>query len=129
MKTWLPCMMAVMFCAFASSCSRHEGGSESSYSETSGAAWEEHLPPEYAFIETNLDKITLEEITNKLGPYTRIGRLSLNSSDEFVCEFDLPDHSALLVVMERRLDARNRVHRVRRARFLHETNDFRLYPF
>jgi hypothetical protein len=117
--------LGVALALLASSCgSRHEGGSEASSSETSGESHEEHLPPQYAFIETNLDTITLEEVTNRLGPYSKVGHLSPDSA-ELVYEFDLPDHSALLVILERPFDARNRVHRVRHIR---NTNDFHLYP-
>ena len=109
----------------ASSCgSRHEGGSEASSLEASGESHEANLPPQYAFIETNLDTVTLEEVTNRIGPYSKVGHLSPDSP-ELTYEFDLPDHSALLVILERPFDARNRVHR---ARHIPNTNDFHLYP-
>ena len=82
------------------------------------------MPAQYRFIQTNLDSISLEEVTNRIGPYTRVGHLSPDSP-ELTYEFDMPDHSALLVMMERPFDSRNRVHR---ARYLANTNDFRLYP-
>ena len=109
---------------FTSSCGpRHESGSESLSPETS-ALHEATLPPQFAFIQTNLDVITLEEVTNKIGPYSRVGHLS-RDSPELTYEFDLPDHAALLVSLERPFDSRNRVHRVR---FLLSTNDFHLFP-
>lgn len=102
----------------------HETGSGTSSSQTNGVSGEAPLPPQYAFIQTNLDSITLEEVTNRIGPYTRVGHLSPNSP-ELTYEFDMPDHAALLVMLERQFDSRNRVHRVR---YVVNTNDFRLYP-
>jgi hypothetical protein len=104
--------------------SRAETGSATSSSQTNGISGEAPLPPQYAFIQTNLDSITLQEVTNRIGPYTRVGHLSPDDP-ELTFEFDMPDHSALLVMLERPFDSRNRVHRVRH---LVNTNDFRLYP-
>lgn len=103
--------------------SRHEGGPGDSSSKTSGASHEATLPPQYTFIQTNLDSITLEEVTNRIGPYSQVGHLSPDSP-ELTYEFDLPDHSALLVSLERPFDSRNRVHRVRHL----NTNEFHLFP-
>ena len=115
----------IMLAMFAAACgSRHEGGSEVSSSGTNVVMPEAALPPQFAFIQTNLDVITLEEVTNKIGPYSHVGHLSPDSP-ELTYEFDLPDHAALLVSLQRPFDSRNRVHRVR---FLPSTNDFRLYP-
>jgi len=126
MKTKLQFISAVLLGAFVSSCgSRHEGGSESPSSETTGASHEEHLPPQYAFIETNLGTITLQDVIDKLGPYTKVGRLSPDNTEELVYEFDFPDHSALLVSLQRRFEARNRVYRTR---FYPVTNDLHLFP-
>jgi hypothetical protein len=94
---------------------RFETGSGSSSSQTNGLPNEAPLPPQYRFIQTNLDSITLEEVTNKIGPY----------SPELTYEFDMPGHAALLVMLERPFDSRNRVHRVR---YLVNTNDFHLFP-
>ena len=104
--------------------SRHEGGAGTSSAEITGASHQAPLPPQYTFIETNLDSITLEEVTNRIGPYTRVGHLSPDSP-ELTYEFDLPDHAALLVSLERQFDSRNRVHRVR---YFLNTNDFHLFP-
>ena len=104
--------------------SRNQGGSGTPSAETSGVSHEAPLPQQYAFIQTNLDSITLEEVTNRIGPYTRVGHLSPDSP-ELTYEFDLPDHAALLVSLERQFDSRNRVHRVR---YFLNTNDFHLFP-
>lgn len=110
---------------FTSSCdSRHQGGSEPPSSQASGTSQEPRLPPEFAFIEEKLGTITLKEVVDKIGPYHKEGHLSPDSP-EMVYEFDLPNHSALLVIMEAPFDNRNRVHR---ARWLANTNGFRLFP-
>jgi len=108
----------------ASAGSRSETGLGSSSSQTNSLPNEAPLPPQYRFIQTNLDSITLEEVTNRIGPYTRVGHLSPDSS-ELAYEFDTPDHAALLVMLERPFDSRNRVHRVQ---YLVNTNDFHLLP-
>src|SRR5215831_5801524 len=106
---------------FAPGCgSRHEGGSEISASGTNSVFHEAPLPPQFAFIQAHLDAITLGEVTNRIGPYSHVGHLSPNDP-ELTYEFDLLDHGALLVSLERPFDARNRVHRVR---FFPSTNDF-----
>jgi hypothetical protein len=104
--------------------SRSETSSATSSSQTNGVPGEAPVPPQYAFIQTNLDSITFEEVTNRIGPYTHVGHLSPDDP-ELTFEFDMPDHSALLVMLERPFDSRNRVHRVRH---LVNTNDFHLYP-
>lgn len=110
---------------FAAACgSRHEGEPGSSSSGADGMLHEAPVPAQFAFIQTNLDVITLEEVTNKIGPYSHVGHLSPDSS-ELTYEFDLPDHAALLVSLQRPFDSRNRVHRVR---FFPSTNDFHLVP-
>jgi hypothetical protein len=106
--------------------SRRHGNSGTSNYETNQAPGETSLPQQFAFIQTNLDSITLEDITNRIGPYSREGHLSPDSP-EITYEFDFPDHSALLVTLERPrpLQAKNKVHRVR---FFINTNDFHLLP-
>lgn len=120
----------IALAVFAAGCgSRHETVPEATDTDTN-ALHEAALPPQFAFIQTNLDSITLEEVTNKIGTYSRVGHLSLDNP-ELTYEFDLPDHSALLLTLERPFQeerphqARNRVHRVR---FFLSTNDFRLLP-
>jgi hypothetical protein len=106
--------------------SRKHGDSGTSNYETNRIPGEAALPQQFAFVQTNLDSITLEDITNRIGPYSRSGHLSPDSP-EVTYEFDFPDHSALLISLERPrpLQAKNKVHR---ARFMMNTNDLHLLP-
>src|SRR5436190_23691991 len=80
--------------------SRRGADSARSCSQTNALSGEAPLPAQYQFIQSNLDSISLEEVTNRIGPCTRVGHLSPDSP-ELTYEFDMPDHSALLVMMER----------------------------
>jgi hypothetical protein len=116
---------SITLALFAVACdSRHQTDSGSSSVVTNSTPRQTPLPPQFAFIETNLDSITLEEVTNRIGPFSRVGHLGPDSP-VLAYEFDLPDHSALLVILDRPFQARNRVHR---AQFFLSTNDFRLFP-
>src|SRR5204863_1751455 len=102
----------------------HETVSEAPATDTNSTPHPAALPPQFAFIQTKLGSITLDEVTNRIGHYSRVGHLSPDS-EELTYEIDLPDHSALFVTLERPFQARNRVHRVQ---FFLSTNDFRLFP-
>jgi hypothetical protein len=118
-------IVGVVLAVFAAGCgSGQQAGLETTPAGTNSPPREAPLPAQFAFIQTNLDVITLEEITNRIGQYSRVGHLSPDSP-ELTYEFDLPDHSALLVTLERPFQARNRVHRVQ---YFLNTNDFHLYP-
>src|SRR5262245_2132538 len=91
--------------------SRHEGASETSPSGTNSSLRDAPLPPRFAFFHTNVDAITLEEVTNRIGPYSRVGHLSPNDP-ELTYEFDFEDHTALLVTLKRPFQSRNTVQRV-----------------
>ena len=112
-------LAGVVLAVFAAGCSR------SNTTSSPVAATETNLPPQFAFIQTNLDTITLEQVTASVGPYQHVGRLP-EDGDAVTYEFDLPDGSAVLVVADHPTRAgRNTVHRVR---FFKSTNDFQLQP-
>jgi hypothetical protein len=106
---------------FAAGCGSHE---QSVSTEVNGTAAPASLPPQFAFIQTNLDIMTLQEVTNRVGSYSRVGHLSRGDL-RLAYEFDLPDGSVVLLIPTRPYEARNRVHTVQ---FFHSTNDFQLYP-
>jgi hypothetical protein len=107
--------------AFAAGCGSHEQSDSGSVKSQAPRA---SLPPQFAFLETNLDIITLQEVTNRVGSYTRVGHLS-RGDDRLAYEFDLRDGSVVLPIPTRPYEARNRVHTVQ---FFHSSNDFQLYP-
>jgi hypothetical protein len=82
------------------------------------------LPPQFAFIQTNLHVMTVQEVADRVGNYSRVGHLRQDDAT-LTYEFDLPDGSAVLLTPERPFEARNRVHSVQ---FFLSTNDFHLYP-
>jgi hypothetical protein len=106
---------------FAVGCGSHD---QSGSGDAKSPAPPAFLPPGFAFIRTNLDIMTLEEVTNKVGSYSRVGHLSPDD-EALAYEFDLKDGSAVLLIPERPYQSRNRVHTVR---YFLSTNEFRLYP-
>jgi hypothetical protein len=106
---------------FAAGCGSHDQNVSSDARSPAPPAF---LPPGFAFIRTNLDIMTLEEVTNRVGSYTRVGRLRPDE-DALAYEFDLKDGSAVILIPERPYQARNRVHMVQ---YFVSTNEFRLYP-
>jgi hypothetical protein len=118
-------LVTMSLAAFVAGCgSHHEANPGAQAADTNALPHEAPLPPQFAFIQTNLNSITLEEVTNRIGPYSRVGHLSPDSP-ETAYEFDLPDHATILVMLWGPYQARNRVYRVR---FFRSTNDFHLYP-
>jgi hypothetical protein len=113
---------SIALAVVAAGCDSRPAGSSSM--GTNSTFHQASLPPKFAFIETNLDVMTIEQITQRVGNYTRVGHLRQNR-DELAYEFDLPDGSAVLLTPERPFQARNRVHR---AQFFLSTNDFQLLP-